>query len=154
MCRWRYKATNPAHARIPGECKYPWVEGHKYTCPGCKRRDNWDQATHTYQPGECAAAEQPTRIGGTKRKGKHPRAPAVPRSIDPTTDAQAQLEDGEGFAPYEEEPEAAEDAATRQAAKKITIDPTRADEIDETNSTAAPSSAQADQVSPQVWDAK
>ena len=88
--RRKYRATDPEHHRVPGECKFPHVQEVKYKCPGCAKHYDFSHPAHTYEPGECKAVEEDTRLRGQPRRGRHPRNPAVPVAAAPTSGMQAQ----------------------------------------------------------------
>ena len=88
-CRGRQNRWDDRHSRVRGECKFPDDETITWNCPGCKVHRPKSHSSHTYGP-DCKHAVVESRTG-SKRAGRHPRAPEVPASAAATADLQAQL---------------------------------------------------------------
>ena len=100
-CRHMRSKHDPRHTRIPGECSREHDEPIEYDCPGCKAFKPAGHGMHVDDAARCKWAMVPRRRAHM-RQGRHPRHGRIPATGSETTDAQAQLPDGEDLGQYEE----------------------------------------------------
>ena len=117
-CRGRMASTDPAHNRVAGICKHPFVEPVVWGCRGCAKRLPEGSFAHTYIPGECKFSSRSGRASAPRRRGKHPRPPAILETGTPAADLQAQLPDGTDLGAADEA-EANATAASSSAAGNV-----------------------------------